>query len=99
MVQDNFSRVSYSLRQSSKSGITSLVTWTNAFAIRGFAIMGTRGLTLVFLKGVVTTPLTVCRRLHQNAKQSDPGHLSNLFYILCGHFHEKKNPGVLPNTG
>ena len=37
---------------------------------------------------MVTNP-TVCRRLHQNAKQSDPGHLNNLFYILCGHFDEK----------
>ena len=55
-------------------------------------------LKLIFLKGVVTTPLMVCRQLHQNAKQSDPGHLSNLFYILCGHFDEK-NPGVPPNTG
>ena len=43
-------------------------------------------------KGVVTTPLTVCRQLHQNAKQSDPGHLSNLLYIHYGHFDEK-NPG------
>ena len=32
---------------------------------------------------------------HQNAKQSDPGHLSNLFYILCGYFDET-NPGVPP---
>ena len=27
-------------------------------------------------------PLMICHRTHQNAKQSDPGHLSNLFYIL-----------------
>ena len=43
-------------------------------------------------KGVVNTPQTVCLRLHQNGKQCDPGHLSNLFYILSGHFDEK-NPG------
>ena len=36
----------------------------------------------------------VCRRLYQNTKQSDPGHLSNLFYILCGHFVEKKTRGT-----
>ena len=51
-------------------------------------------LTLVFL----STPQMVCRRLHQNAKQSDPGHLSILFHILSGHFDEK-NPGVPPNMG
>ena len=43
---------------------------------------------------MVTTPLMVCRRVHQNAKQSDPGHLINLFYIPCGHLDEKKKPGV-----
>ena len=48
-------------------------------------------LTLVLPKGVVTTPLTVCLR---NAKESDPGHLGHLFYILCGDFDEKKNRGV-----
>ena len=25
-----------------------------------------------------------------NAKESYQGHIGNLFYILCGHFHEKK---------
>ena len=53
---------------------------------------------------LVTIPLTVCRRLHQNVKQSDPWHLS----ILCSHFDEKTKqtnkqnktiPGVPPNTG
>ena len=39
-------------------------------------------------------PQTVCLRLHQNARQSDPGHLSNLFYILSGHFDEKKSRGT-----
>ena len=34
--------------------------------------------------------LTVCLRPHKNAKESDPGHLGHLFYILCGHFDEKK---------
>ena len=45
-------------------------------------------------KGVVTTPLTVCLRPHKNLKESDPGHLRHLFYILCGHFDEKKKLGV-----
>ena len=44
-------------------------------------------------KGGGYHPLTICRRLHQNATHSDPGHLSNLFYILCGHFDEKKIQG------
>ena len=35
-------------------------------------------------------PLTVCLRPHKNAKESDPGHLGHLFYILCGNFDEKK---------
>ena len=48
--------------------------------------------------GVVTTPQMVCLRFHQNGKQSDCGHLRNLFYILSGHFDEK-NPGVPPNMG
>ena len=26
----------------------------------------------------------------QNAKESDPGHVVNLFYILCGHFDDKR---------
>ena len=39
--------------------------------------------------GVVTTPLTVYLQPHKNAKESDPGHLEHLFYILCGHFDEK----------
>ena len=30
-------------------------------------------------------------------EESDLGHLSNLFYILCGHFDEKKF-GVPPTT-
>ena len=47
---------------------------------------------------MVTTPLTVCLRPHKNAKESDPGHLGHLFYILCGHFDEKK-PGIPPEDG
>ena len=39
----------------------------------------------------LTLALTVSPRLHQNAKESDPGHLSNLFYILCGHFDGEKS--------
>ena len=39
-------------------------------------------------------PLTVCLRPHKNAKESDPGHLRHLFYILCGHFDEKKIGGT-----
>ena len=54
-------------------------------------------LTIVFLKG---GPRTVWCRLHQNAKQSDTGYLSNLFYIICGHFDlKKKKKRVPPNTG
>ena len=49
--------------------------------------------------GVVTTSLTVCLRLHKNAKESDPGHLGYLFYILCGHFDEKKNGGTPKDGG
>ena len=30
----------------------------------------------------------------KNAKESDPGHLEHLFYILCGNFDEKKNGGI-----
>ena len=45
-------------------------------------------------KGVVT----ICPRLHKNAKESDPGHLGHLFYILCSHFDEKKTGGT-PQDG
>ena len=31
--------------------------------------------------------------LHKHAKATDPEHLTNIFYILFGHFHEK-NSGV-----
>ena len=47
-------------------------------------------------KRVVTPP--VCRQLYQNTKESDPVHLSNLCYILCGHFDERY-PGIPTNTG
>ena len=47
-------------------------------------------------RGVVTTPPTVCLRSHKNAKESDPGHLGYLIYILCGNFDEKKKPGGTP---
>ena len=33
-----------------------------------------------------------------SSKESYQGHLGNLFYILCGHFHEKKL-GVPPYPG
>ena len=49
-------------------------------------------------KGVVITPLTVCLRDHKNAKESDPGHLGHLFYILCGLFDEKTR-GYPPKMG
>ena len=39
--------------------------------------------------GVVATPLTVFPRSLSNAKEIYQGHIGNLFYILCGHFHEK----------
>ena len=40
-------------------------------------------------KGVVTTREDLSPAA-QNRKKSDPGHLGHLFYILCGHFDEKK---------
>ena len=49
---------------------------------------------LTTTKGGGYHPLTVCLRPHKNAKESDPGHLGHLFYILCGHFDEK--PGGTP---
>ena len=48
--------------------------------------------------GWLQPPLTVFSRSLQNAKESDLGHISNLFYILCGHFDEKKL-GVPPYPG
>ena len=41
-------------------------------------------------KGGCCNPLTVFPQSLQNAKESYQGHIGNLFYILCGHFHEKK---------
>ena len=35
----------------------------------------------------------------QNTKESDLGHLSNLFYILCSHFDEKKVGGTTLSGG
>ena len=49
-------------------------------------------------KGGGYHPLTVYLRPHKNAKESDPGHLGHLFYILCRHFDEKK-PGLTPKMG
>ena len=43
---------------------------------------------------MVATPLTVFSRSPQNAKESDLGHIGNLFNILCGHFDEKKIEGT-----
>ena len=51
-------------------------------------------LTLSYQGGAYHPP-SVC---HKNAKESDPGHLEHLFYILCGHFDEKKT-GVPPTMG
>ena len=56
-----------------------------------------KNLTLVFLRGWLPPPNGLSP-IAPKRKQSDPGHLSNLFYILCGHFDEK-NPGSPPNTG
>ena len=36
-------------------------------------------------------------RPHKNAKESDPGYLGHLFYILCGQFDEKN--GGTPYDG
>ena len=46
------------------------------------------------IKGGGYHPLMVCLRQHKNAKESDPGHLGHLFYILYGHFDEKKTGGT-----
>ena len=46
----------------------------------------------------VATPFTVFSRSLQNGKESDLGHIGNLFYILCGHFDENKL-GVPPYPG
>ena len=43
--------------------------------------------------------LTVSHRLHQNAKQGGPGHLSNLFYILSGHLDENIRGYPFTRTG
>ena len=45
-------------------------------------------------KGGGYQPLTVCLRQHKKAKESDPRHLGHLFYILYGHFDEKKTWGT-----
>ena len=59
-----------------------------------------RVLTLVLPRGGGYHPLTVCPWPHKNAKESDPGHLGHLFYILCGDFDEKKKKtGVPPKMG
>ena len=39
-------------------------------------------------------PQTVCLQPHKNAKESDPGRLGHLFYVLCGHFDEKNRDRV-----
>ena len=44
-------------------------------------------------KGDGYRPLSVCLGPHKNAKESDPGHIEHLFYILCGHVDEKKKQG------
>ena len=57
------------------------------------------GLTLVKSRqGGCCNPLTVFLRSLENAKESYQGHLGNLFYTLCGHFHGKKM-GVPPYPG
>ena len=40
-------------------------------------------------KGGVITPCGFVSDCTKNAKESDHGHLENLFYILCGYFDEK----------
>ena len=51
--------------------------------------------------GGLLLPQTVSLQPHKNAKESDPGHLRHLFYILCGHFDEKTKTktGVPPLDG
>ena len=58
-------------------------------------------LTLVYPGGrglLQPPPPKVFSPLHKNAKATDPRHLGNLFYILCGHFDEKIR-GVPPKVG
>ena len=51
-------------------------------------------------KGDCSNPPSGFSPVALNAKESYQGHLGNLFYILCGHFHEKKNGGTtLPGVG
>ena len=47
---------------------------------------------------MVATPITVFTRSLQNTKVNYLGHIyiGNLFYILCGHFDEKKWGTTLP---
>ena len=47
-------------------------------------------MAILTFSGVVTTPPPPEDFFlgHQNAKESDQGHLPNRFYILCGHFDE-----------
>ncbi len=40
-------------------------------------------------RGGCCNPPQVFLRLHKNEKETDPGLLSNLFYIFCAHFDEK----------
>ena len=49
-------------------------------------------LTLIFPGGWLPPPRDFSLS-PQNQKESDLSHLSNLKYILCGHFDEKKNRG------
>ena len=55
-------------------------------------------LTLVYRRGSIYYPPTDFFLLHKNAKETDPGHLSNLKFILCGHFDEKYFGGT-PKDG
>ena len=50
-------------------------------------------------KGVVATPPYVFFRSLQIAEESDLGHIGNLFYILFGHFGEKKIVPPYPGVG
>ena len=49
--------------------------------------------------GWLPPPLSIFFLPHKNAKATDPGHLGNLFYILCGQFDEKKIGGTPKDGG
>ena len=50
------------------------------------------------IRGVLQPHRVFFLTMHKNEKATDPGLLSNLFYIFCAHF-EENNLGVPPEVG